>query len=301
MHQTIAFLIRHGYLLLFSWLLGEQAGLPIPSLPLLLACGALARDGKMGVHLILLYGLAACLIADNFWFQLGKRRGTRILRFICRVSLEPDSCVRTTENAFLKYGMRSLLVAKFVPGLSAVAAPLAGRSGASLGRFLLFDSAGALAWISFNTAVGYIFSDQLEVIADYALKMGRGVIVLVVVLLAVWIAWKFVQRKRFLRKLEVSRITARELRDKLISGEDLVIIDVRGPLDDDPNPIPGALLISTEEIAQRYNFAIALVRSVALQVDRNEYKRKQAPPGLKVTSKAFSVGRRFPLAQKFAI
>jgi membrane protein DedA with SNARE-associated domain len=250
--HIIQFLIQHGYLLLFAWLLVEQAAVPLPSIPLLLACGALARDGKMAVHLILLYGLAACLIADNIWFQLGRRRGTKILRFICRIALEPDSCVRQTENAFLKYGMRSLLVAKFVPGLNAVAAPLAGRSGASRGRFLLFDSLGILLWVATFTGVGYIFSDQLEDVANYAMRMGSGLGVLIVGLLATWIAWKFVQRQRFLRKLAVSRITAEELRSKLVSGEDLLILDVRGPLDDDPNPIPGAMLISVEELAKRY-------------------------------------------------
>ncbi len=237
--------------MLFAWLLAEQAALPLPSIPLLLACGALARDGKMAVHLILLYGLAACLLADNIWFQLGRRRGTKILRFICRIALEPDSCVRKTENAFVKYGMRSLLVAKFVPGLNAVASPLAGRSGASLGRFLLFDSLGILLWISCFSGLGYIFSDQLEIVADYAVRMGSGFVTLLVGLLAAWLTWKFVQRRRFLRKVAVSRITAEELRDKLESGEDVVVLDVRGHLDA-TDLIPGALIIPTEELANRY-------------------------------------------------
>lgn len=252
MALIIQFLIRHGYLLLFSWLLAEQAALPVPSIPLLLACGALARDGKMSLHLILLYGLAACMAADNIWFQLGKRRGTRILRFICRVALEPDSCVRQTENAFLKYGMRSLLFAKFVPGLNTVASPLAGRSGASLGRFLLFDGIGATLWLSTFTGIGYIFSDQLEDVADYASRMGSGLGVMVVGLLAAWVAWKFAQRQRFLHKLSGARITAEELREKLGAGENVLIVDVRGPLGDDPNRIPGALLMSVEDLSTRY-------------------------------------------------
>ena len=252
MSHTIEFLIRHGYLLLFFWLLAEQAALPLPSIPLLLACGALARDGKMDWRLVLLYGLTACLIADNVWFQLGKRRGTKILRFICRIALEPDSCVRQTENAFLKYGMRSLLVAKFVPGLNAVAAPMAGRSGASLLRFLLFDSLGTLVWLVSYTYVGYLFSDQLEIVADYAIRTGSGLITIVAALLAVWIAWKYVQRRRFLNSLAVARITAEELRDKLQAGEDVLIVDVRAIAHDAPNTIPGAVFISVEEMATRH-------------------------------------------------
>jgi membrane protein DedA with SNARE-associated domain len=249
--HIIQFLIRHGYLLLFVWLLAEQAALPLPSIPLLLACGALARAGKMELHMVLLYGLIACMLADNIWFQLGRRRGTRILRFICRIALEPDSCVRQTENAFHKYGMRSLLISKFVPGLNAVAAPLAGRSGASLGRFLAFESLGALLWLATFTWIGYLFSDQLETVADYAGRMGSGVLVLAAGLLAAWVAWKYIQRRRFLRGIEVARITAEELREKLESGEDVLIIDLRQVLPDDPNSIPGARLIPVEHLADR--------------------------------------------------
>src|ERR1041384_3039283 len=172
-------------------------------MPLLLACGALSKQGKMSLHLVLLYGLAACLLADNVWFQLGKHRGMKILRFVCRISLEPDSCVRRTENVFTKYGMRSLLVAKFIPGLNAVAAPLAGRSGASLARYLLFDTLGTLLWLTSMILVGYLFSDQLETIADYAARMGSGLVALILGLLAAWLLWKFVQRQRFLRKVAV--------------------------------------------------------------------------------------------------
>jgi membrane protein DedA with SNARE-associated domain len=127
--HTLDFVVRHGYALLFFWILAEQGALPLPSAPLLLACGALAKDGRLSPHWIVLTGLAACLIADNVWFMLGRRRGAKVLRFICRVALEPDSCVRQTETAYQKYGSRSLLVAKFVPGLNAVSAPLAAISG----------------------------------------------------------------------------------------------------------------------------------------------------------------------------
>ena len=252
MKQIIEFLIRHGYAVVFVWLLAEQAALPVPSIPLLLASGALARSGFMSFHVVLLCGLAACLIADNIWFQLGRKRGTKILRFICRIALEPDSCVRQTENVFTKYGMRSLLIAKFVPGLNAVAAPMAGRSGASLGRFVVYDSLGALLWIATFTGLGYLFSDQLETVADYAIRMGRGFVLLMVGLLAAWIAWKFVQRRRFLRKLEGARITAEELRDKIGAGEAMLVVDVRRLSPDDPEAIPGALMIGVEELSKRH-------------------------------------------------
>src|SRR4029077_20485148 len=102
------------------------------------------------------------------WFRLGRRYSARALQFICKMSLEPDSCVRRTENIFVKYGLRSLLLLKFIPGLNVVAAPLAGVCGANLGRFILFDSLGASIWLASYVFAGYVFSDQLEVAVGYA-------------------------------------------------------------------------------------------------------------------------------------
>ena len=252
MGHAAEFVVRHGYALLFAWVLAEQGALPLPSIPLLLACGALARSGQLNPALVLASGMAGCLTADNVWFQVGRRRGPRVLRFLCRIALEPDSCVRRTESAFEKYGVRSLMVAKFVPGLNAVAAPMAGSSGTSLGRFLWFDTLGALAWMLCYCGLGYAFSGQIETVGLYAMRMGSGLIGLAVALLGAWILWKFVQRQRFLRKLAVARITAGELRDMLDAGESVTIVDLRSPLQGDLFSIPGALRISSEELAERH-------------------------------------------------
>jgi len=250
--HTLDFVVRHGYALLFFWILAEQGALPLPSAPLLLACGALAKDGRLAPHWIVLTGLAACLLADNVWFMLGRRRGAKVLRLICRVALEPDSCVRQTETAFLRYGSRSLLVAKFVPGLNAVSAPLAAISGVGWGRFLLFDTLGALIWIGAYTGLGYIFSDELDRVGDYAARMGSSVGLLAAGLLAAWIGWKFAQRRRFLKKLAIARITAGQLREKLDAGEALVVVDVRSALESDADAVPGALRIPLEDLEARH-------------------------------------------------
>jgi membrane protein DedA with SNARE-associated domain len=205
--HTIAFVERHGYSLLFFWVLAEQSAIPVPSIPLLLAAGALIRTGRLNVLLATTCCVAAALIADSIWFQLGRRRGRRVLRLLCRVSLEPDSCVRQTENAFLKYGMRSLLVSKFISGLNAVAASLAGNSKASYWRFLLYDGAGASIWSLTFFAVGYLFSEELERMLAYVSRMGSGLLLLVVALFALWIGWKFIHRRRFLRQLDGSNHT----------------------------------------------------------------------------------------------
>jgi len=251
--EITQFVIRHGYVLLFCWIAAEQGALPVPSIPLLLVCGALARTGSLHPALILLYGWAGCLLADTVWFHLGRRRGARVVRFLCRIALEPDSCVRTTENALLRYGLRSLLVAKFIPGLNAVAAPLAGSSGLSFRRFVVFDSLGALLWVGGYGGVGYLFADQLETVAAYALRTGSGMIFGLAGLLAAWIAWKFIQRRMFLRKLAVARMTPEALRDALRAGVDVLLVDLRHGAGGAESEIPGALRIPVEQIAARHS------------------------------------------------
>src|SRR5690242_13561970 len=139
MSQTTQFLINHGLPLVFAAVFVEQMGLPLPALPWLLAAGALSAAGKFNLLLGLAATLFACLAADAFWFYLGRYRGNQVLALLCRISLEPDSCVRRTQNVFTKYGLRGVLVAKFLPGMSTVAPPLAGMYGIGAGRFLFVD------------------------------------------------------------------------------------------------------------------------------------------------------------------
>ncbi len=247
--HTVAFVEKHGYVLLFLWVFAEQSAIPLPSAPLMLVAGALIRAGRLHGLLAILCCVAAALVADTIFFHLGRRRGRGVLRLLCRVSIEPDSCVRQTENAFLKYGMKSLLIAKFIPGLNAVAAPLAGNSEASYWRFVLYDGAGASIWSASFLALGYMFSEQLEMALDYASRMGSGLLVLVPGVFALWIGWKLIQRRRFIRALDGARITPEELRDRLNAGEDLFIVDLRSRLSEDANLIPGAIRISLEDFA----------------------------------------------------
>jgi hypothetical protein len=149
----------------------------------------------------------------------------------------------------MKYGLKTLLIAKFVPGLNAVAAPLAGDSGVGVARFLGLDSLGILIWSGAYLTVGYVFSDQIENALRYAQRLGSGVLLLLAVLLLAWVFWKFIQRRRFLRKLEVARITPEELRDRMDAGESLYIVDLRNPQDNDWPPIPGAVRLATEDLA----------------------------------------------------
>jgi membrane protein DedA with SNARE-associated domain len=252
MNETAEFVIRHGYAVLFFWILAEQSALPIPSVPLLLVCGALVRSGHLGTAPIVFFGVLACLIADGAWFQIGRSRGAKVLGFLCRMALEPDSCVRQTENGFVRYGLRFLLVAKFIPGMNALAAPLAGSSRAGWGPFLLFDTLGAAIFISSWGTVGYLFSNQLEAIGNVAGRAGFRFFLAIVVTVGGWIAWKYFQRRRFLKKLSIARIPVEELRRMLDSGEEVMVIDVRGGLSNGDGPIPGAVRIPLSELAARH-------------------------------------------------
>jgi membrane protein DedA with SNARE-associated domain/rhodanese-related sulfurtransferase len=250
--HIIQFVARHGYILVFVWVLAEQAALPIPSLPLLLVSGALVRTGGLHLPPLLASALSASVIADNVWFHLGKRYSGRALQFICKISIEQDSCVRRTENVFLRYGLRSLLVSKFIPGLNVVVAPLAGGSGANFGKFLLFDSLGAFIWSSAYISTGYVFSDQLEVAIGYAMRMGSGVFVIALCSFAVWTFWKVIRRRNFMNSINVARITPGELQSMLSAGQDVTIVDLRSSLAAEMM-IPGALRIPAEDLPLRHD------------------------------------------------
>ena len=251
LEQADDFLIRHGYTVLFGWVLLEQLGLPIPAAPLLIAAGALARAGKMNLTFAVTLAFIAVILADLFWYSLGRYRGGRILKLLCRISLEPDSCVRRTENLFVRHGVRSLLVAKFIPGLNTAAPSLAGVFRMPVRRFLIFDSVGGFLWVVTLTSLGLMLGDQLERIA---LRWGGWLVAVLAGSLAAYVLWKFIQRRRFLRRLRIARITPKELMDKLTAGENISIVDLRQPIDIEafPQMIPGALRIAMEEIEDRH-------------------------------------------------
>src|SRR5215472_9590180 len=252
MHKIIEFLLHHGYVVLLGWVFAEQLGLPLPSLPLLLAAGALAGTHQLNFFVCLLACMLAAVVADSVWYELGRLKGIRILQLLCKISLEPDSCVRRTEGVFSKQGARSLLIAKFVPGLSTVTPPLAGIFHMRPQRFLLFDAAGSFLWAGSILGLGYAFSGQIERIAERAASLGGWLLVIVIGALAGYITYKFIARQRFLRELRISRISPHELKEKIDAGEELVIVDLRHSLDfeADPETIPGAFRMDVKELEE---------------------------------------------------
>jgi membrane protein DedA with SNARE-associated domain len=253
MVEMLDFVVRHGYVLLFFWVMAEQAGLPIPASPLLLAAGALAGQHQLKFALVLLVAATGSLVSDLFWYHFGKRKGTVVLSWLCKIALEPDSCVRRTESTFTRLGYRTLLICKFIPGLNTAAPALAATAGIGLPQFVLFDWLGALLWASAFAGLGLAFSKQLDRVADDVARFGSWTVLLVIGGIAGYVAYKFYQRRRFIKQAAGLRIAPEELREKMEAGEPLTIIDLRHPLDllPDPRTLPGALRISPEELQRR--------------------------------------------------
>ncbi len=251
MKGVTAFLLHYGYLVLFANVLAEQMGLPLPATPVLLAAGALAGTGHMSLALVMLLAVVASVAADGFWYRLGVLRGSSILHTLCKISLEPDNCVKQTETAYSRYGVTSLLFAKFVPGLSTVAPPMAGIFQVSPGRFLLFDAAGSAIWAGAFVFGGWLFRTQIEVAAEYLSNFGFRVLIGIGAALAAYIGYKYWQRRRIIRELRIARITPLELKERMEAGEDLVVVDLRHSLEWDMGKIPGSLQIAGDELESR--------------------------------------------------
>jgi membrane protein DedA with SNARE-associated domain/rhodanese-related sulfurtransferase len=253
MSHTTQFLIHHGLPLVFAAVFVEQMGLPVPAFPWLLAAGALSAAGEFNLALGLVVTVLACLIADAIWFYLGRFRGNQVVALLCRISLEPDSCVRRTQNVFTKYGLRGVLVAKFLPGMSTVAPPLAGMSGINAGRFFAVDAAGSLLYGGCLLVLGYLFSRQIDQIGAAITRIGGSALTLLIGLAVLYIVYKYWQRQRLLHELRMARITVAELRKMLDAGEAPVIFDLRSSaaLQEDPDLIQGAIHLNMDDVEKQ--------------------------------------------------
>lgn len=243
----------YGLGLVFANVLAEQLGLPIPAAPTLAVAGALAVEGRLSALLILLVAVLASVLADAVWFELGRRQGHRILKTLCRVSLSPDTCVSQTERHFERWGLSSLLVAKFVPGFSTVAPPLAGATRAPFGAFLLFDGGGALLWAGSALIVGMLFHRAIDRALEALASIGSWALVGLGAALALFIAFKWWRRRRFFLALRAARISVGDLHRLMDEGKSPLVLDVRsGPARlADPRRVPGAEVFDVSEIGQR--------------------------------------------------
>jgi len=245
----LAALTQYGLPLLFLYILAQQAGLPLPAFPILIAAGGMGSGIGFPIEVTLIAALAA-LIADATWYWVGTVVGRRVLRTLCRISMSPDSCVRRTESTFTRWGARSLLIARFVPAYSYVAPPLAGIARTPVAEFLLWDGMGALLWAGSAVFLGWVFRDAVGGILAALAGFGRWGAVLVVGALLAYIGYRWWRRIRFMRQLRMERLSVAQLKELIDSGEAPVILDVRSQAARNSGVIPGAIGAYGSELDQ---------------------------------------------------
>src|SRR5258706_1165507 len=241
----VALLIRWDVPLVFAAVMLEQSGLPVPAAPVLVVAGALAASGAIRPELVLLAAFVACLIADHAWFLTGRLFGRGLLAGICRMSLSPDTCVRKTDDLISRHGAPLLLVAKFIPGVSAVAIPTAAAMGLRYSRFLTFDSLGCLLWSGAYVGAGAIFSREITRLLDAMSWVGGGALGVLLAILPIYIGAKFLQRRRLRRLHALVRISPDQIVELLARDPGAVILDARSKLarEEDPRMLPRSIVL----------------------------------------------------------
>lgn len=251
MPELNSLLAQHGLLIVFTNVLLTQLGLPVPAVPMLVVAGAFAAQGQFGYAALLFIATLATLLGHLPWYFAGRRYGHRVLRTLCRIAVEPDSCVKQTETIFERWGAVSLVVSKYIPGFATVAPPLAGAMRLGLGPFLLYSTAGALLWAAAPVLIGAIFHAEVERALAWFAELGTGALLLLAGFAAAYVAIKAVQRYFFLRMLRAARMSVSELRELLEGELPPVVVDVRSAAmrKIDPRRIPGALAVNLEDAA----------------------------------------------------
>ena len=242
MPNLVELLQLYGVLIVFAIVLVEQGGLPIPAFPILVVSGALAVGGGINWAACLAVAVVACLIADYFWYSAGRFYGTRILRLLCKISLSPDSCVSQTEDKFARFGPKSLIVSKFIPGFNIIASPMSGALGVGTGRFIAFSMSGSLLWSGAGLALGAYFHKSVDQVLITMSTMGTTALLVVLVLLGLFVLYKYAERRRFHRTMEVERISMAEFASLINEGHQPIVIDARSLTAQELDAaIPGAL------------------------------------------------------------
>ncbi len=217
----------YGVFAVFAWVLLEQAGIPVPAYPVLMVAGSMAAAGQLHLPWLVVAAVLACLIADYGWYLAGSRFGGRVLRLICKLSLTPDSCVNQTESVFDRWGPRSLIVAKFVPGFASVATAMAGATQVKRTAFLAYDAVGASLWAGAGLALGWLFAPAVGMLLTTLESLGRWGLVLLAMAVALYIVRKAWSRLNFQKHLRMQRLSIAELAALQQRGDDVVVLDVR--------------------------------------------------------------------------
>jgi membrane protein DedA with SNARE-associated domain/rhodanese-related sulfurtransferase len=250
MHDLIPLLIAHGASIVFAITLAARVGAPVPAAPLLVIAGGVGMAGQLSIAAVVVASVVANVLGDAVWYQAGRWRGHRVMKLLCQISLSPDTCVRQSEGILSRWGGSSLIAAKFLPGISVVAAPMAGALGMSWQRFVWFDVAAGLIWSVAFLVLGMIFSTQIEQVLDAMARFGTIAVVVVVVALALTMTARWLRRRWMRSERYAPRITVTELRELIRRGEAPIVIDVRSSIAvlQDTRRVPGAMAATLAEL-----------------------------------------------------
>ena len=245
MEEMTGLLAQHGLLLVFANVLLTQSGIPVPAVPLLVIAGAFVGQGKIALAPLILVSVVASLIGDTLWYLAGRRYGYRVLRTLCRITIEPDSCVKQTENIFERWGAPSLMVAKYVPGFSTVAPPLAGTMQLGPARFLAYSTVAAVLWAGLPVALGAVFHAEVEGALAWLDSMGAGAAAVIAAIVLLYVCIKTLQRYMLIRLLRMARVSVEGLRELMERDVKPIVLDVRSATARklDPRRIPGAIWV----------------------------------------------------------
>jgi len=246
MEELAGPLTQYGLLLVFANVLITQLGAPLPAIPTMILAGALAQQGHWPAAFVVGIAVVASLLGDLPWFYAGRRYGHRAINTLCRFAIEPDTCVRQTENIFERWGPPSLMIAKFVPGFATVAPPIAGAFRLALAPFLAYSAVGAGLWAGAAVALGMLFHNQVTRALEWVSDMGTWALAVGLVVVF-YLVFKWLERWFFIRIMRMARITVDELHELMRSGSSPLILDARSAAARrlDPRRIPGALAIDT--------------------------------------------------------
>ena len=242
-HDLASLVGQYGLAIVFANVLIEQIGMPVPAMPTLMVAGAFAASGRLSLVAVFAVALVACAIADVAWYVAGRRYGNRVMRFLCGISLTPDSCVSQAQTRFESWGRNVLLVAKFLPGVALLAPPLAGATRIGWLPFLVFNTAGGALWVAVGMGGGILLGSQIERLLAYLEDYGTAAVFLLVAFLAGYVGFKWWERHRFYATLRMARVSVDELHRLMDAGVAPLIVDVRSPTARviEPRHIPGAL------------------------------------------------------------
>ena len=239
-----------GLGVVFLNVLLDQLGLPLPAIPTLVLAGALAADGQLPGARLFVLAVAACMLGDGSWYLAGRSFGGRVMKLLCRISLTPDSCVSETQATFERWGPRALVIAKFVPGLSIIAPPLAGATRMPVGRFLALSALGSALWVAAALLGGVLLHAQIVRLLPHLAGVGGALVAVLLALLAGYIAFKWRERRRFRAGLDMTRMSVAELRERLGAEVPPLVVDVRSATAQslERASIPGALRVPAHEV-----------------------------------------------------